>query len=227
MKENIRYFKLLNNSIWKNWEVGKIYSEYDYDGSIVHYNVLYAALDSPYKDHWKEIKTIKFSIHGPMTSGQGEQAVRKYKKIIGKRGNWYVAFQENEADNIYFASKSKEYSDGFAGATLSFELEDGTIDKIQGPWHSNSDGLFDDTGYDVRNKHLTKGIIAKNKTHGEWHHPDEYSDVLHYDEVPVIGEYDRIENLAQMFANELNCKVYFAVKTGGGGSSHYKEPKKE
>jgi len=52
---NKRFFKLLNNSIWKNWKAGMIYSEHAYDGSIVHYNVLYAALYSPYKNQWEEI----------------------------------------------------------------------------------------------------------------------------------------------------------------------------
>jgi hypothetical protein len=42
----------------------------------------------------------QFSIHQGIKSGQAEQAVRKYKKIVGKTGVWYVSIQENEGDNI-------------------------------------------------------------------------------------------------------------------------------
>ena len=170
------------------------------------------------------METIKFSIFGrPMTCGQSELTSRQYKKIVGKRGNWYVAIQENAADNVYFASRSKERSDGFGGATLSFLLEDGTIDKVQGPWHSNSDSLFEDTGYDIRNQYFTQGIIAKTEVCSKMGQ-EEYTDVLHYDEVGVLGKFKRIEDLAQELANKHNCKVYYAVKSSGGGSKYFKEP---
>ena len=166
---------------------------------------------------------IKFSIHGPMKSGIGEQSIRTYKKIVGKSGTWLISIQDNEADNIYFASNSGKRSDGFGGATLEFVLENGQIEEVQGPWHSNSDSLYSDTGYDVRDKHLTRGIIAKDIKRGpNWE--DEYIDVLHYDEVPVIGKYKRIEDLAQELANEHNCRVYYAMKSSGGGNAFQKNP---
>jgi len=174
----------------------------------------------------KTKKTIIFSIHGRMICGSAEVEERIFKKIQGKRGVWYVAIQDNPADNVYFTKNDGKYSEGFAGRVLPFLLEDGTIDQIQGPWHSNSDSLYEDTGYDVRNKYLTQGIIAKRRKY-DYFNGDRYTGVLHYDEEAVLGDYDRIENLAQEYANKLGVKVYYAVKTAGGGSSHMKEPQKE
>lgn len=174
---------------------------------------------------------IPFSIYGPMISGQAELEDRIYKKVEGKRGFWYIAIQENAGDNVYFAAKNSDpnaYFQGFGGATLTFKLEDGTEEKVKGPWHSNSGSLFDDTGYDVRDKYLTQGIIAKNREFSEdIRHGDIYTNVLHYDETAKLGKFNRIEEMAQQFANELNCEIYYAMKSSGGGSSATKLPEKE
>lgn len=173
---------------------------------------------------------ILFSIYGPMRSGQGELEARTYKKIEGKRGIWYVAVQENCGDNVYFADKHpapNAYFQGFGGATLTFKLEDGTEDHVKGPWHSNSGSLFEDTGYDVRDKYLTRGIIAKNREFSkDSRGGDIYTDVLHYDEAPVLGAFERIDKMAQQFANDLKCEIYYAMKSDGGGSSGTKQPEK-
>lgn len=173
----------------------------------------------------KKLVKIPFSTYGPMISGQGELESRVYKKIIGKRGIWYIAIQENAADNVYFCSKEDTNSSGFGGATLTFKMEDGTEEQAKGPWHSNSDSLFADTGYDIRDKYFTRGIVAKNHEYAkDMYQPDIYTDVLHYDDVPVLGEFHRIEKIAQEFADNLNCTIYYAVKSSGGGSSAHKKP---
>jgi hypothetical protein len=167
----------------------------------------------------------EFSIYTGMKSAQGEQASKRYKKIEGKNKTWYVAIQGNSADNIYVDTHDPK-SEGFAGSTLEFQLEDGTIDKVKGPWHSNSESLLSDTGYDITDKHLTQGIIAldsTNKETGPWG-VTIHNDILHYDEIPVIGDFDRIPNMAQEFANKLNQPVYYAVITDGGGSSTWCKP---
>ena len=167
----------------------------------------------------------EFSIHQGMKSGQGEQASKRYKKIVGKNADWYVALQENEGDNIYFASRNLRYSDGFGGATLEFQLEDGTIEKVQGPWHSNSTALLIDTNYDTTHKHLTRGIIALDllPVKGDFW-KTQHEQVLHFDEEPVIGDFSRIEIMAQDFANKLRKPVYYAVVSPGGGHSGWKNP---
>jgi len=173
-------------------------------------------------------KAIEFSIHQGMKSGHAEQAILKYKKIEGKSNIWYVAIQPNEGDNVYCGSRSGKHSDGFGGSTLDFELEDGTIDKVQGPWHSNSSALLDDTEYDVTHKHFTKGIIALDCVNVEdstdWMKTKHF-EVLHYDKEPIIGDFERIDIMAQYFANELKKSIYYAVITSGGGRSKWVNPK--
>ena len=171
----------------------------------------------------KTINEFEFSIHGPMKCGSYEAEKRIYKLLIGKSGKrWLVSVQTNEADNIYV--EGNKNSDGFGGRTLNFELENGEKLDLKGPWHSNSTALFEDTGYDIRNKHLTFGVIALDRKYISYNKPDIYIDVLYKDEDFVVGEFERIEKMAQEFSNKLNKKVAYGVKSWGGGSSGWKQP---
>lgn len=142
-----------------------------------------------------------------------------YKKVEGKSGNtWYVPSDLNP--NVQVDTHDPN-SEGYRGRTLEFILEDGTIDKVQGPWSSNSDALFRDTGIDLRNNHITYGIIAGGRSPN---HEDPYNlmnhiyiDVVHLDEKPTKGEYSRIQNLAQKLADEYKLDLFYQVKSGGGG----------
>jgi hypothetical protein len=167
----------------------------------------------------------EFTIYQGMRGGQHEQSIRKYKKIVGKSGIWYIAIQEDEGDNIYFTKGNGVFSQGFAGSNLSFILEDGTEEYVQGPWHSNSGALLADTGYDTSHKHLTRGIIALDSEPVlESYNKTQHKEVLHYDEEPVIGDHSRIEIMAQEFANKLNKSVYAAKVSTGGGSAGWIKP---
>jgi len=160
------------------------------------------------------------------TCGSAELESKKYKKIVGRNLVWYVAVQENEADNVYCTSKNKARgSDGFGGRTLVFELEDGTRDSVQGPWHSSSGSLFEDAGYDARDKHLTFGVVAMDSGHDE-HWNTVMVDVQHRDEAPVLGKFDRIDELAQETADRLQKTVAYYRESKGGSCRSSKEPKK-
>lgn len=162
----------------------------------------------------------------PMTCGQSEAASRKYKKIQGKSRYWYVAIQENEADNIYVTPDVRETKpgykgfQGFGGATIPFELEDGTIDQVMGPWHSNSTALFLDTGYDIRDKHLTFGVIARDCGQNP---KNPYGqgimiDVIWMDEKPTVGKFERVSEIAQDIANKEGKPVICYSRSTGGSS---------
>jgi hypothetical protein len=167
---------------------------------------------------------VEFSIHGPMISGQHDAQIRRYKKIQGEHKTWYVSLDDNAGDHIYCTPEHCENEpgykgfQGFGGATLRFELEDGTVDNIKGPWHSNSDALYCDTKHDIRDKHITQGIIAKERIHKDYY-TSIYKKIIHYDIEPVIGLFNRIEDIAQQYANDNDCDVYYAVRSDGGGSS--------
>lgn len=169
-------------------------------------------------------KSIEFPMRSPIKCGSAEAEKRIYKMLTDKIGTrWLIAIQPNEADNIYV--EGKKNSDGFGGRILDFTLENGEVVSLKAPWHTNGDDLFNHTGYDIRDKHLTQGICALNIKY-QGFKPNLYSNILHYDEEAVVGEYERVEKIAQELANKLNKKVYYSFKSSGGSSSHYKKPER-
>jgi len=139
-----------------------------------------------------------------------------YRKLVGSRGTWMVAMREACAQNIYFCPTGGSNL-GFGGAVLSFTLEDGTIEHHKGPWHSNSDALFEDTGYDVRDKHETFVVVSEGREYlpnQGWN----MLNILYKDEQPEIGRFKRGEEIAQRFANELDKQVFLYCVTPGGSS---------
>lgn len=148
----------------------------------------------------------------PMTCGQSEAASRKYKKIQGKSRIWYVAIQENEADNIYVSPDPKENSPGY-----------------NGPWHSNSSALFADTGYDICDKHLTFGVIARDYGHYGQNPKNPYGqgimiDVIWMDERPTVGKFERVTEIAQDIANKEGKPVICYSRSTGGSSRRQVKP---
>ena len=171
------------------------------------------------------MEKIEFSIYQPMISGQGEAVSRKYHLFVGKsKRRWLVADQPNAADNIYV--EGKKGSDGFGGATLKFELVDGTVLSLTGPWKTGADGLLADTGHDVTDRYLTRGIVAFTRESQPYPKPDIFSDIVHHDTGHVLGQFDRIDHIAQAAANESGRKVWFSTISGGGGHAAWKHPEK-
>lgn len=167
-----------------------------------------------------------------MICGSADAEKRVYKKLIGKSGRiWLIAVQDNPADNIYVSANSAENKPGyrgfrgFAGRTLTFELEDGTTLDLQGPWATNSDALFNDTNYDVRDKYLTFGVIGLGRKY-EHGMGVTITDVLYRDKDWVIGEFNRVEKIAQKIANELGKTVMKFSKSRGGSSCGQVSPDK-
>ena len=159
-----------------------------------------------------------------MVCGSAEAERRTYKKFVGTSGRtWLVAVQPNEADNIYVSGGKN--SQGFAGRILAFKLEDGSTLELQGPWHSNSAALFANTGYDIRDKYLTFGVIGLGRSYGPGPglNPVTIEDVIYKDSEWTLGTFDRIEVLAQHFANLMEKTVVYFVKSKGGTSCGFTE----
>jgi hypothetical protein len=75
----------------------------------------------------------------------------KHRKIEGRSGeDWYVDVDElNAASHLHQTDKKPKGPGsfrGYGGSTLKFEMEDGTVKEVVGPWHSNSTAFFKDTG---------------------------------------------------------------------------------
>jgi len=169
---------------------------------------------------------MDYRITYQMKSGQGEAVKNVYTKHIGKSGDiWLVKEGKFAADNIYVSGGPG--SKGFGGATLEFQLVDGTVEKLVGPWHCNAGDLFKDTGVDVRNKHSSRVIIAKDMQYEDnYMNRKVFKDVIVLEEEFVEGSFDRREmyELAQKHANELGQKLYIFKETGGGSCGEWIKP---
>jgi hypothetical protein len=161
----------------------------------------------------------------PMISASYEAESRVFdlhKGASGKR--WLVAHQENAADNIYV--EGDKNSDGFAGRLITFTLVEGSEITLKGPWHSNSDAHFHDTGIDLRDKHRTFGAVGKERIYEGDSYMPTLIDVLHQDQEPVIGYFNRIETIAQRLANDLDMQLYYYSESSGGSGCGPIKPKR-
>ncbi len=166
----------------------------------------------------------------------GPKDGRKFAKYIGKSGKtWIVGIGDDCASEIYVSADEAKKNrpvyvrvrscrpcgfQGFDGAELEFTLEAGDTIVLKGPWHSNSEDLYADTGFDVRNKHLTKGVIAENREYVPGSYRSYiFRNVLYRDEKPVSGEFCRVTKLATEMAKKLNKPLVCYSETSGGYSN--------
>jgi len=161
----------------------------------------------------------------PTRFGMDEVNRRVFKKVETKTKIWYIPIQDNAADDLHVLIKNENPNSGFkgyGGATLSFALEDGTVDMVKGPWHSNSDSLLADTGIDLKNKTLTIGAIGKDRIFED--RRTFLEDILHEDTDWVLGSFNRIKDMAQKFADDLGIKVWYYSQSTGGSSTCWLDP---
>lgn len=161
---------------------------------------------------------VQFSIYQDSISECRHLDQCVFTKYECPHGFFYVTTGEDCANHIYFRGR-ENYSNGFAGRTLSFKMEDGTIEYVQGPWNSNTDSLFTLVGIDYRKMHKTQGIISKQRPNEQYIHRKE--DIIHFDENPVTGSFNRIEDLAKKLSKEMGISLYYEKISCGGGSASF------
>lgn len=172
-------------------------------------------------------ESVIFSIYQPMVSALGELAKHKYHFYVGKRGRkWAVAATPAAADFIY--AEGGPGSEGMGGRMVEFEAADGG-EKVRliGPWRTTADELLADTGVDVRDKYSQQGIVSLEIEHGRLGSGDRYTRILHHDEMPTIGSFDRIAIMAQDYADDFGVPVHMAVRRRGGSQASTKFPTKK
>lgn len=159
----------------------------------------------------------------PMTSGQGEAIAKQYHKYEGKSGRtWLVADVPNAGDYVYVTNNPENTTSytqgfqGFGGATLPMLLVEGSIFQLRGGWHSNSEALYEDTGVDVRDKHLTFIVVARQRVFEAGQ--TILKDVLYKDLEPVIGLFDRGKFIANKLYQEFGDPLLLYSRSNGGSS---------
>ena len=150
-----------------------------------------------------------------MFSGIAEAASHKYHKYIGKSGKiWLVGDETACAESIYVDGGVGSL--GFGGRTMTFELIDGSTIDLIGPWHSNTESLFADTGIDIRDKFYTWGCIGTDRHFSNGN--SGISNLIYFDTDPVLGPYNRIKTLAKQLSEERQQCLYYYSESRSGSS---------
>lgn len=160
----------------------------------------------------------RVSTKAPMVSGQAQAQGRKLRKVrYGNSGYayYYPVDCPNPADYIYCTTSNKE---GMGGATLKLTLEDGTIEDVQAPWHSNSGALYKATGVDIRDKSLVTYIIAKTRIPQDSYQDYVFEDVLEHKQ-DILCKFELPKQRLEALLEEHKCDLYLLSKTSGGSSS--------
>ncbi len=151
-------------------------------------------------------RDVKFRIHeGTKRTGHR-----------GQQSTWLVGDVPNAGDHVY-CDRHDSKSEGFGGAEMRFNLFAGSEYIAKGPWHSNPQALFEDTGVDVRDKHYTRVVIGREAEvlpRGGY----VMKDVLHLETEPVLGQWDRYLYLAETKLVDLppGAKVRVFSESMGG-----------
>lgn len=150
----------------------------------------------------------------PMICGSAEAERLIYRKVQASNGyTYYVPINSPEPGAQIQVDTHDPNSDGYGGRALTFALEDGTKDRVKGPWHTNSDDLYADTGIDLRNQHLTFVVVARDRYSDE-DYRTVLGDVLYQDEQPVLGAFDRYKEILARFPDEPTL-FYYSQSRGG------------
>jgi hypothetical protein len=162
-----------------------------------------------------------------MFSASGEASRRIYKLLRGKSGKrWVVSTSPEAAEDVWV--DGGKGSQGSAGRTLTFRLDNGETVDFVGPWKTGAGSLFEDTGYDVRGQEYSRSIVALSRENAKtFYGPSIYRDVLHYDLELILGNPVDPKALAQQYADEHGVMVYYAQTTKGGSIASRAEPNKQ
>lgn len=173
-------------------------------------------------------RTMEFTIHQSMVSAQPDSDIRFSMQIVDNTIWLYPSeIMPNASEYIYARKVNDHASQGFAGRIIPFSMSDGSTYDLKGPWNTGPDGLYRATGVDYRSTTLTRGIVACYRSLGRNYAPDLYVDVLHYDEAPVIGLYNRVDVIADALVQEFRRDLVIARISRGGGFAGNVTYKKE
>jgi hypothetical protein len=147
-----------------------------------------------------------------------------YRIVQGHSGNtWLIPTNTDyPAENVH-VDQHDPRSRGYAGGMLSFPLEDGTTYSAKGPWHSNAESLYNDTGVDIRATYRTYGCVAlkmryDNRGNGI------FEELIYVNREPTIGPFDRITDIAQTEADKRGHPIAACSISRGGGMMGYEYP---
>lgn len=175
------------------------------------------------------ILTLEYIIPiNPMISGRDEPRDKLFHiKRMPNGRVWLWADVANAAEYVYTWTPSCDRESGsfqgFGGATLTFNTVDGEELKLKGPWHGNSNALYEDTGIDIRNKYRGRVIHGQALTDS---HKKLIKPFYMEPEEGIIAEYPskrskRYAGYAFKEHPELEQIAYYTCTRGGSSSGYH------
>jgi hypothetical protein len=140
----------------------------------------------------------------------------KHRRFNSKDGGemYYVPIDVvNPADELHVTDSDPGHMKGYGGHVLKFELDDGTVDEVKGPWHTNSIGFFRDTGINIGELHLTQ-VTLWDETNR-----DSIAEPIYQETQKVLGPFYRGQRAAHQLANLRNKLIGYEIITNGGSHS--------
>ena len=121
------------------------------------------------------------------------------------------------ADHIYVGYREDTGSKGYGGRHMIFNLTDHNMAvTLQGPWHSNSDALYENTGIDLRDKHYVQLVVGLSRRNGPSYRTT-LTDIVYY-EPPGVRAYDGYKATMRELYEKYRCDLYY-WHGGSGGST--------
>lgn len=145
---------------------------------------------------------------------------------VGKSGRIWLVQATAPVDGWIYVSDTDPDSRGFAGGSMTWNVPSQNCKiTLRGPWHASPSDLYEDTGVDVRDQNLSQGVVSRGITHGNAGICSAlYSDVLHFDDTPVVGLSCRVKSIAQELANKHQEKLKWWSAHSRGGMGGTVEP---
>lgn len=146
-----------------------------------------------------------------------DQKYTCYRDRYDARRLWLVAANVlAPADHIYVGYREYTGSRGFGGRMMVFNLADqGRAVTLQGPWHSNSDALYEHTGVDIRHLHYVQLVVGLSREQGPSYR-ETLTDIVHF-ELPDVRPYDEYKRILPRLYEQYKAPLYY-WHGGSGGS---------
>lgn len=142
-----------------------------------------------------------------------------YQDRNDRKRLWLVAANVvAPADHIYVGYREYTGSQGFGGRRMVFNLTDqNRAVTLQGPWHSNSDAFYENTGVDIRHLHYVQLVVGLSRERGPSYR-ETLTNIVYF-ELPGVRAFDGYKATMKSLYEQHQVPLYYWH--GGSGGSTY------
>ena len=86
-----------------------------------------------------------------------EYQKKLFTSVVGKNGRTY--FYNADPRSVWVEGNGE----GAGGRTLAYEMMDGSVEELQGPWNTNPQELLEQTGVDLTANFFSYGFVIRKE----------------------------------------------------------------